>query len=136
MSQTSKTALIVDDEETLRYALSRQLEQFGYECLAVSNGPEALAAAARLDFDLMMLDIRMPGMSGLQVLKDFRANHPQTCVIMLSAIGDSAISTDALKSGADDYIIKPCHPHELRMRLRWAIARRDRAWQVKSPSPL
>ena len=134
MSQTSKTALIVDDEESLRYALSRQLELMGYECLAVSSGPEALAAAARLDFDLVMLDVRMPGMSGLEVLKNLRADSQGPCIVMLTAMGETAISAAALNSGADDYIIKPCHPHELRMKVRKAQARREKARQAPSLS--
>ena len=118
MTQTRKTVLIVDDESAIHYALSRLLEQWGYLCVAVSSGQEALEEVGSRQFDLMLLDIRMPGMSGLEVLKKFRVDHPETTVLMLSAVIDKRLIAQALILGADDYVIVavlqisqgPCSP--------------------------
>ena len=125
MSQPAKLALIVDDEESMRYVLSSQLTQMGYVCVAVSSGRDALNKAAVQDFDLMMLDVKMPGMSGLEVLGKFRPEHPDTCVVMLSALVDAAIAAEAIKRGADDYLTKPYHAVDLGKRLLRAHERRE-----------
>ena len=129
MSQAKRTALILDDEESIRYVLARQLEQLGYECVDVASGQEALEKAACQKFDLMMCDMRMPGMSGLQVVRLFRLDHPETCVVMLTAAVDAAIAVASMRAGADEYIIKPYHLDELTTRLRRAHERRDLAQQ-------
>ena len=125
MSQHVKKALIVDDEESMRYVLSSQLSKLDYECVAVSNGRDALDQAARQDFDLMLLDVKMPGMSGLEVLTKFRPDHPETCVVMLSALVDAAIAAEAIKRGADDYLTKPYQTVGLSKRLQRAHERRE-----------
>ena len=93
MSRPKQTALIVDDESSIRNILSAQLEELGYECVAVSGGEEALDKVARHQFDLMMLDVKMPGMSGLEVLTRFRDDHLETCVVMLSGLVDATIAS-------------------------------------------
>ena len=125
MNQPVKKALIVDDEESMRYVLSSQLSQLGYECVAVSSGRDALDQAAAQDFDLMMLDVKIPGMSGLEVLGKFRRDHPNTCAVMLSALVDAAIAAKAIKRGADDYLPKPYHAIDLGKRLQRTHERRD-----------
>ena len=137
MSRPKQTALIVDDESSIRNILSAQLEELGYECVAVSGGEEALDKVARHQFDLMMLDVKMPGMSGLEVLTRFRDDHLETCVVMLSGPVDATIASEAMKHGADDYVTKPCDLDYLSMRLRRAHERRDLAKQQgpdQSPS--
>ncbi|MFH1560433.1 MAG: response regulator [Chloroflexota bacterium] len=125
MSQPVKKALIVDDEESMRYVLSSQLSKLGYECVTVSSGRDALDKAACQDFDLMMLDVKMPGMSGLEVLGKFRTDHPETCVVVLSALVDAVIAVEAIKRGADDYLTKPYHSIDLSKRLQRAHERRE-----------
>ena len=125
MNETQKTVLIVDDERPIHYALSRLLEQWGYLCVVVSSGQEALERVGSREFDLMLLDVRMPGMSGLEVLKKFRVNNHETSVVMLSAVVDKKLTAEAMKLGADDYIIKPCSPDDLRGRLKRADDRRE-----------
>ena len=132
MSQTQKTALIVDDEKSIQYALSEELEQLGYECVTASSGQEALERATRQEFDLMMLDVRMPGMSGLEVLKNFRAGHPGTCVVMLTAMVETSIATEAMELGADDYVTKPWDPDDVSIRLKRAHKRRALAMLRRS----
>ena len=136
MDQPKKTALIVDDERSVRFALSMQLERLGYDCTEASGGEEALEKLANQDFDLMMSDMRMPGMSGLQVVLLFRQDHPKTCIVALSAVGDASIAAEAIRVGADDYIIKPCHPHDLSARLRRADKRREVAQQGAIPGEM
>ena len=125
MHQPKKTGLIVDDEKLVQYVLLKQLEPLGYECEFASSGQEALEKVADKEFDLMLLDMRMPGMSGLKVLQMFRPEHPRTCIVVLSAVADAFIAADAMRLGADDYLVKPCHPADLATRLQRAFARRE-----------
>ena len=120
-----KPALIVDDEQPIQYLLSKQLEQWGYVCAAVSSGQEALEKLASRQFELMLLDVRMPGMSGLEVLRQSRDDHPAMTVVMLSALLDVKVMAEAIALGADDYITKPCDPDDLNIRLRKAHEHRE-----------
>ena len=133
MNSTQRTALIVDDEKSIQYLLSSQLDQWGYSCTAVSSGREALECVSRREFDVMLLDVKMPGMSGLEVLERFQTEHPDTCVIMLSALVDKSVFANAMKLGADDYVVKPCDPEELSIRLRLAQERREQARRGEPP---
>ena len=134
MSQTNLCALIVDDEQTIQYVLSRELEQLGYECVTASSGREALTLASGREFDLVMLDVRMPGMSGLEVLKNLRASHQGTCIIMLTAMVETSIAAEAINLGADDYLTKPWESHDLGMRVGRAHKRRSLALVGESES--
>ncbi len=120
-----RSALIVDDEQPIRYLLSKQLEKWGYDCEAVSSGQEALEELANKQFDLMLLDVRMPGISVLDVLAPSRDDHPAMCVVMLSALTDVKVIAEAIALGADDYITKPCDPDDLNIRLRKAHEHRE-----------
>ena len=120
-----KSVLIVDDEAPIQYLLSKQLEQWGYVCAAVSSGQEALEKLASRQFDLMLLDVRMPGISGLEVLRQSRDDHPAMVVVMLSALMDVKVIAEAIAMGADDYIAKPCDPDDLNIRLRKAHEHRE-----------
>ena len=132
MSPSSKTALIVDDEESVRDLLSRQLKHLGYDSVSAPNGQEALEQMARQRFDVVMLDVRMPRKSGLEVLRDLRRSDPDTCVVMLSAVVDVEITASALSLGADDYVTKPGNTDYLRTRIKAAQAHRKR---VRSGEP-
>ena len=121
----SKTALVVDDEESIRHLVSFQLKRLGYECATATDGLEALAQLSRREFGLVMLDIRMPRLSGLEVLKEIRLGRTATCVVMMSALADAEIAVAALKLGADDYLTKPCGPDHLKLRLEGAHKHRE-----------
>ena len=124
MSQLRKTVLIVDDEESVRYVLGAELTQLGYEPVLATGGEEAIKMLAGHHFDVVMLDARMPGMSGLDVLERVRSSHPDTPFIMLSALVDADVASEALKFGADDYLTKPWNVEELAARINKAEERR------------
>ena len=121
MSSQPKTILVVDDDRSIRHLLSEQLKALGYRCATVSNGQEALARLAQQGVGLVLLDISMPGMSGLDVLRRVRADHPRTRVIMLTALADSSLATQALRLGADDYMTKPYTLKQLTSRVERAL---------------
>lgn len=126
MKHLKRSGLIVDDEETIRYVLSAQLAKLGYRSVTVASGQEALEKMTHREFDLVLLDVRMPGMSGLEVLDRIRSKDARTCVAMLSAVIDAAVAAHAQKLGADDYIAKPCDLGYLKKRLDLALERRAR----------
>ncbi len=101
--------LIVDDDESNRDMLGRRLQRHGFEVELAEDGPTALASIARQSPDMVLLDIRMPGMSGMQVLQAIREQHSPTQlpVIMITAEGHSGSIVEALQLGANDYITKP-----------------------------
>ena len=120
-----RAALVVDDEESIRYLFSFQLKRLGYECTTATDGLEALSQLSGREFDLVMLDIRMPGMSGLEVLTEIRRKNTPTCVVMMSALVDAEIAAAAMKLGADDYVTKSCSPEYLKLRLEGAHEHRE-----------
>ncbi len=122
MTQVKQKALIVDDEEIIRYGFSRYMAQRGYESTQAASGQEALEKLADQDYAVVLLDVKMPGMSGLEVLSRIRPEHPNTCILMVSALVNADIAAEALRLGADDYITKPCDLDSLSKRLRKALA--------------
>ena len=125
-----KSVLIVDDEQPMVYMLSKQLEHWGYPCATALCGQEALAALGTRQFDLMLLDVRMPGISGLEVLKQSKRDFPSMPVVMLSAVIDLKIVADAIALGADDYIKKPCDPDDLKSKIQCVMERTELANQI------
>jgi DNA-binding response OmpR family regulator len=99
--------LVVDDEPIIRKSLDRTLTGAGYKCRQASNGREALALLHDVVFDLVLLDIGMPGMSGVELLQQVRINWPDTWVMMLTAITDTSTAVQCMKLGATDYLTKP-----------------------------
>ncbi len=109
MPAESGTLLVVDDDELNRDMLSRRLERKGYKVIVSADGPGALALVEDRPFDLVLLDVMMPGLSGLEVLKLLRERHPATDlpVIMATARDQSEEIVHALRVGANDYVTKP-----------------------------
>jgi CheY-like chemotaxis protein len=124
MEEDKGTILVVDDEEAIRAILSRKLESDGYSCEVAANGKEALWKAFMKDFDLVLMDIKMPGISGMEALPQIVTNHPDTCVIMLTAVLDTDMAIQAMKLGAYDYVTKPFDLDDLGMRIEKALERR------------
>jgi DNA-binding response OmpR family regulator len=117
--------LLVEDDPTLRQALSFNLTREGYEVTAVADGEAALEAARNESLDLVLLDVMLPGMSGVEVLRVLRREGIATPVIILSAKGDEIDRVVGLQLGADDYVAKPFSRPELLARIE-AVLRRKR----------
>ena len=115
--------LIAEDDPVLADALRRTLRQSGYAVDWAKNGSEADAALGATDFDLLILDIGLPGLSGLEVLKRLRARNSRLPVLMLTALGSLNDRVRGLDAGADDYLAKPFQLAELEARAR-ALTRR------------
>ena len=116
--------LIVDDEPQLRRVLSRLMASDGFEVDEATNGQEALNALARRAATLVLSDLYMPEVDGMELLRETRARHPDTAVIMITAVTDVSTAVHCLSLGAMDYITKPFHLEEIRARVRQALERR------------
>jgi DNA-binding NtrC family response regulator len=99
--------LIVDDDQTMRLALSESLESCGYQIMAVENGTEALSLFRKRKFDLVITDMRMPGMTGIEVLQGVKYMTPNVPVILITAYGTVNTAVEAMKEGAAEFIMKP-----------------------------
>jgi two-component system, OmpR family, alkaline phosphatase synthesis response regulator PhoP len=117
--------LIVEDDPTLRQALAFNLTREGYEVSSSADGESGLEAARNERLDLILLDVMLPGMSGIEVVRALRRDGVSTPVIVLSAKGDEIDRVVGLKVGADDYVSKPFSRPELLARIE-AVLRRHR----------
>jgi two-component system response regulator MprA len=117
--------LVVDDEPQLRRALERALKLEGYEVEQAADGDEALSAVGGRRPDAIVLDVLMPGRTGLEVCRELRARGDQTPVLMLTARDAVSDRVDGLDAGADDYVVKPFALEELLARLRALLRRGD-----------
>jgi two-component system, OmpR family, response regulator ResD len=127
-----RTVLVVDDEPTIGEIVSRYLERAGYETTTAADGLEAVRLADQLRPDLVVLDVMLPRLDGLQVLRHLREGEDgPTPVILLTAKGEQEDKLAGLRNGADDYVVKPFSPRELVARvdavLRRVFADRENA---------
>jgi response regulator RpfG family c-di-GMP phosphodiesterase len=116
--------LIVDDEETIRLALRKFLRSRGYEVEIAASGDQALQILEKEAFSLMLCDVRMPGMTGVQVVPLAMEKDPNLAIIMLTAVNDAATATDVLSHGASDYLIKPVELADLQQAVDRALTKR------------
>src|SRR5256885_327627 len=119
------TVLVVDDEDGIRQALDRFLTRLGYRVLQASSGAEALDRQAAGEPDVMLSDIRMPNMSGVELVPKALAADSDLAIIMLTAIDEPRTAIECLKLGAYDYLIKPVDLDELEMSLQGALRQRQ-----------
>ncbi|MFC9285471.1 response regulator transcription factor [Streptomyces sp. NPDC057052] len=117
------TLLLAEDDRAIRHALERALTLEGYRVTAVADGVEALAHAHKSPPDVLVLDVMMPGIDGLQVCRVLRAEGDRTPILMLTALVETADRIAGLDAGADDYVVKPFDVEEVFARLR-ALLRR------------
>jgi DNA-binding response OmpR family regulator len=115
--------LVVDDDPTVSDVVRRYLEQDGYRVRLAADGEAALAAVAADQPDLVVLDLMMPGLDGLEVCRRLRRRLPELPVVMLTALGEEADRVIGLEIGADDYVTKPFSPRELVLRIRSVLRR-------------
>lgn len=113
MNTLRRNVLVVDDEEVVRRSFSRSLEGVRCDVEAVPDGSEALRAMERDAFDLVMLDLRMPGMDGMTVLKTIKEKWPESEVVVVTGYPSIESAKEAIRLGASDYLAKPVGPEEV-----------------------
>ncbi|MFE0249372.1 response regulator transcription factor [Streptomyces sp. NPDC059010] len=123
----SQTVLLAEDDRAIRNALERALTLEGYRVTAVADGVEALAQAHRTPPDVLVLDVMMPGIDGLQVCRVLRAEGDRTPILMLTALVETQDRIAGLDAGADDYVVKPFDVEEVFARLRALLRRTSEA---------
>ncbi len=124
MSTEPGTILIVDDEATIRRLLKQRLSSEGYQCQEGANAEQALEKLRKNTFGLIILDNKMPGKSGMELLPELRTAYPDTAVIMATASTDIGIAIRSMKQGAYDYITKPFNLEEMVLSVNRALEKR------------
>ena len=124
-SSLATSVLIVDDQEMVKNLLARLVSQFGYEAVPASNAEEAMQRLEEHPCEAAILDIQLPGKNGIQLLRELKASHPETAVIMMSAAQEVETALMALRLGAYDYITKPFHQKAVESCLQRALEKRD-----------
>jgi len=121
MVNQKPSVLIVDDEQVVCDILYDELSERGYLCTTALSGKEALAKLAAEDFAVVLLDIRLPGMSGMEVLREIWLNHTNAATIMITAVNDVDTAVEAMKLGASDYLVKPFNLDRVDASIRTAL---------------
>ncbi len=123
MKQSAIRILLVDDESAIRRALRPPLIELGFQVVEASRGEEALQSLRGGAFDVVLLDINMPGIGGIETLRRIRAFAPRLPILMLTVRDGEEEKVEALELGADDYVTKPFSTRELIARIRTAVRR-------------
>ena len=131
MTEEQERVLVVDDEEAVRNLLQRILGEAGYSVVTAANGQEALYKVSLQEAKVVLLDLKMPGMSGIEVLRKLTADSPDYCVIMVTAVTDLDTVVEALKIGAYDYITKPFDRDNVKQKVQEAIEKWHHRLQEK-----
>jgi len=127
-----KRILVVDDDESLRWVTQAQLQQAGYQVDASASGDDALDRIHDAPADLVITDLMMPGMSGVELLKKIRTDYPEVIVILVTAFGTVENAVEAMKAGAYDYITKPVNIDELLLIVRRGLEHLDLREEVRN----
>lgn len=129
--------LVVDDEQPLRQMMRLTLEAAGYEVVEAEAGEQALAVSrAQGPWDAVLLDQRLPGMDGLEVLRRLRAVDAAACVVMVTAYASIDLAVEAMKLGASDFLRKPMTPETLRGAVAGALAKRGGGPLLRETRPI
>jgi DNA-binding NtrC family response regulator len=116
--------LVADDETILRNLLLRILETEGYQVAVASNAAEAMDKLRLEKFDLLLSDLKAPGMTGIELLRVFKSTYPDMAIIIMTSYGEASTIKEALINGADEYITKPFKSHEVSLiveRAYWRL---------------
>ncbi len=124
MSTNKAQILIVDDEVYIQDILKSTLEGAGHECAAVGNAEAALEALASRSFDISLLDIRMPGKQGTELLREIKKRHPEVVALMITAIESTSTAIESMRLGAYDYIVKPFNLDQVLISVNRALDKR------------
>lgn len=125
--------LIVDDESVVRHAFERILSSERCDVTAVGSGPEALQAMAQQPFDVVLLDLRMPGMDGMTVLRTIKQNWPDSEVVVITGYAALQTAKESVALGAFDYLAKPVGPQEVIHVTREALV--HKGWALRHERP-
>ena len=125
MTHPGASVLLVDDDRAFRTAMSRELERLGFRVAVAGDGGDALRCLAEAQPEVVLLDLRLPDMGGLEVLKLIRERSPAADVIMLTGHGTIDTAIEAIRAGAFDYVAKPCPLDELEVRIQRALERQS-----------
>jgi putative two-component system response regulator len=131
MSSQRETLLVVDDEVAIRKLLCRKLLKEGYQCEEAGAAEQALNMLATNPIALVMLDIKMPDKSGIELLPEIKAGYPDTAVIMATAVTDMNVAIECLKRGADDYICKPFNLDEVSLAVQRSLEKRRLQLEIR-----
>ncbi len=115
--------LVVDDEGAIRYSISKTLQRVGYQVSAAASGEEALDMMNEQTFDVVLTDIRMPGLSGVELLSRIKDRAPDAIVILMTGYASLSTAVEALRLGAHDYLIKPSSSQDLRQSVQRGLER-------------
>ena len=121
LKRDQKDILVVDDDMSARTVFSSVLRNEGYRVTAVKDGYEAIKAVDEESFDLALVDLRMPGLDGIEVLEKIKSRRPQTRVIIYTGYGSITAAVEAMRKGAADYLNKPFSPEELKAGVKKAV---------------
>lgn len=120
---TSAHILVVDDEGPNRYSISKNLQRVGYTVTEAASGPEALEYLTANEFDVVLTDIKMPGMDGVELLRHIKTESPEAVVILMTGYASLPSAVEALRLGAHDYFIKPGSMNDLRAAIARGVER-------------
>jgi putative nucleotidyltransferase with HDIG domain len=131
MSSQREILLIVDDEAAIRRLLCQKLSKEGYQCVEAGAAGQALNMLATNPIALVMLDVKMPDKSGIELLPEIKFGYPDTSVIMATAVNEINVAVQCLKQGADDYICKPFNLEELSLAVKGALEKRRLQLEIR-----
>ncbi len=117
----NKPILIVDDEPIVRESIRDWLKDAGYEVVTAETGEEALEIVNQRDFGVIVIDVRLPGKTGIKVLQEIKAIKPQIKSVVITAYPTAEVATETKKLGAIDFLIKPVAPDDLEQSIRDAM---------------
>ena len=127
--------LVVDDEEGIRSFLAEALESEGHQVVQAADGERALRLLAERGFELLITDLKMPGLDGLELMRRVRAEQPELEIVMLTAHGTVETAVEAMKLGAFDYLQKPIDVDVLAEKIKQASAKSRRSRQAETAEP-
>ncbi len=125
------TILLVDDDSQILTGVGKDLESEGYQVTTAENGEKAVGLLAKTTFDLVITDLVMDRVDGIDVLKKAKGINPETIVMMLTGFGDMTSAIDALRLDADDYMLKPCESEEMHFRILRCLEKLELKRKIK-----
>ncbi|HLY63715.1 MAG TPA: HD domain-containing phosphohydrolase [Terriglobia bacterium] len=128
---TRGNVLAVDDDPGINQLIGDKLRHEGFSCVSYSNPEEALAACETKAFDILITDLQMPGMSGLQLIEEARKKNPRSAYLVITGVDDIHVGIDAMKRGADDYLVKPFRLDSLVMSVERALNKKRLELEVE-----